>query len=198
MQSNLRNATLVLNPQTGLMQGARQSLCQNRDERPPRRQASLIVLHAISLPPGQFGGDAIEDLFHGRLNHAAHPYFQRLAKLRVSAHFLVRRAGELVQFVSVLERAWHAGKSEFRGQPDCNDYSVGIELEGDEATEFTDRQYNQVCAAIDALRAGLPTLRRAPVVGHSDIAPGRKWDPGQTFDWARLAAGLARAAERQQ
>ncbi len=189
---------LVLNPQTGLMQGARHSLCPHRDPRPPGRQANLIVLHAISLPPGQFGGREIEDLFHGRLDCAAHPYFRSLADLRVSAHFLVRRSGELVQFVSVLDRAWHAGKSEFRGQPDCNDYSVGIELEGDEATAFTDWQYNQVCATIGALRAGLPPLGRAPVVGHSDIAPGRKWDPGQTFDWVRLAAGLARAAEQEQ
>ena len=189
---------LILNRRTGLMQGARHSLCEHRDARPPECEASLVVLHAISLPPGRFGGKEIEDLFHGRLDASAHPYFRGLAGVRVSAHFLVRRDGELVQFVSVLERAWHAGESQFREQPDCNDYSVGIELEGDEATAFTDRQYNQVCAAIVALRAGLPSLKRAPVVGHSDIAPGRKWDPGQTFDWARLASGLARAAEHEQ
>ena len=156
------------------------------------------MLHAISLPPGHFGGSEIEDFFHGRLDSSAHPYFHGLAGVRVSAHFLVRRDGELLQFVSVLERAWHAGESEFRGQPRCNDYSVGIELEGDEATAFTDRQYNQACAAIGALRAGLPSLASAPVVGHSDIAPGRKWDPGQKFDWARLATDLARAAEHDQ
>lgn len=189
---------LALNPQNGLMRGARQSPCRHFDERPPQCDARLVVLHAISLPPGQFGGDAIEELFHGRLDCAAHPYFRRLADLRVSAHFLLRRDGELVQFVSVLNRAWHAGESRFRGQPDCNDYSVGLELEGDEATPFTDRQYNQACAAIVALRAGLPSLKCAPVVGHSDIAPGRKWDPGQTFDWARLAAGLARAGEHEK
>ena len=189
---------LVLNSQTGLMRGARQSPCPHFDERPPRCGARLIVLHAISLPPGRFGGGAIEDLFHGRLDPAAHPYFRRIAGLRVSAHFLLRRSGELVQFVSVLDRAWHAGESEFRGQPDCNDYSVGLELEGDESAAFTDRQYNQLCAAIVALRAGIPALKCAPVVGHSDIAPGRKWDPGQNFDWARLAAGLAWAGEHEE
>lgn len=186
---------LILNRQTGLVEGARLSLCPHRDERPPESQTRLIVLHAISLPPGQFGGNEIEDLFHGRLDCSAHPFFSVLADVRVSAHFLVRRDGELVQFVSVLKRAWHAGESQFQGRPNCNDYSVGIELEGDEATAFTDRQYNQVCAAIVALRAGLPSLQSAPIVGHSDIAPSRKWDPGQTFDWVRLAADLARAAE---
>ena len=179
----MTSEVLRLKPNTGLMDGARHSLCPHRDARPPGSDVSLLVLHAISLPPGEFGGTAIEDLFFGR---------------RVSAHFLVRRDGELVQFVSVLERAWHAGESEFRGRAACNDYSVGMELEGDAATPFTDRQYNQACAAITALRDGLPSLRSAPVVGHSDIAPGRKWDPGQTFDWARLAAGLARAGERDK
>ena len=184
---------LNLNPETGLMEDARHSLCRNRDERPAGCEASLIVLHAISLPPGQFGGAAIEDLFHGRLDHSAHPYFRALARLRVSTHFLVRRDGEIVQFASVLKRAWHAGESVFQGRKNCNDYSVGIELEGDDSTPFTDRQYNQVCAAIIALRAGMISLRDAPVVGHSDIAPGRKWDPGPMFDWPRLAAGLASA-----
>ena len=156
------------------------------------------MLHAISLPPGEFGGREIEDLFWGRLDPTAHPYFRRLADVRVSAHFLVRRDGELVQFASVLERAWHAGESTFRGRENCNDYSVGLELEGDEVTPFADRQYNQACAAIVALRAGLPSLQSAPVVGHSDIAPGRKWDPGQTFEWGRLAAGLTRVGEREE
>lgn len=184
-----------LNPDTGLMENARHALCPHHDPRPPDREINLIVLHAISLPPGEFGGREIEDLFHGRLDPSAHPYFRRLADLRVSSHFLVRRDGELVQFVSVLERAWHAGDSVFRGEKNCNDYSIGIELEGDEVTAFTDRQYNHACAAIVALREGLPSLHSAPVVGHSDIAPGRKWDPGQSFDWARLAAGLARGGE---
>ena len=187
-----------LNPNTGLMEGARHSLCPHRDVRPPDCDIDLIVLHAISLPPGGFGGGEIEDLFWGRLDPTAHPYFRRLADVRVSAHFLVRRDGELVQFVSVLERAWHAGASSFRGRAHCNDYSVGLELEGDEATPFTDRQYNQACAAILALRDGLPTLAGAPVVGHSDVAPGRKWDPGRNFDWARLAAGLARGGDREE
>ena len=194
----MEGRVLRLNPETGLMEGARHALCPHRDARPPGSDVSLVVLHAISLPPGEFGGREIEDLFFGRLDPSAHPYFRRLADRRVSAHFLVRRDGELVQFVSVLERAWHAGESEFRGRAACNDYSVGLELEGDAATPFTDRQYNQACAAITALRDGLPSLRSAPVVGHSDIAPGRKWDPGQTFDWARLAAGLARAGERDK
>lgn len=189
---------LCLDPHTGILQGARQSLSPHRDARPTDCDINLIVLHAISLPPGNFGGDEIEDFFLGRLNPVAHPYFRRLADLRVSAHFLVRRDGEVVQFVGVLERAWHAGESVFRGRPHCNDYSVGLELEGDDATPFTDKQYNQVCAAIVALRAGLPSLQSAPVVGHSDIAPGRKWDPGQNFDWARLATGLARDTEHEE
>ena len=189
---------LRLNPDTGVMEGARQALCPHRDARPAGSDVSLLVLHAISLPPGEFGGREIEDLFFGRLDPSAHPYFRRLADVRVSAHFLVRRDGELVQFVSVLERAWHAGDSAFRGRAACNDYSVGLELEGDAATPFTDRQYNRTCAAITALRDGLLSLRKAPVVAHSDIAPGRKWDPGHTFDWGRLAAGLARAGEQEK
>ncbi len=189
---------LRLNPETGLIEGARESICPHRDERPLDCKANLIVLHAISLPPGEFGGNEIEDLFHGRLDPSSHAYFRRLADLRVSSHLLVRRDGELVQFVSVLERAWHAGASVFQGRQGCNDFSVGIELEGDQATPFTDRQYNHLCAAIVALREGLPSLKSAPVVGHSDIAPGRKWDPGKTFDWARLAAELTRAGERKK
>ena len=189
---------LVLDPKTGLLQGARRSICPHRDARPPGSDINLIVLHAISLPPGKFGGKEIEDLFWGRLDPTAHPYFRRLGDVRVSAHLLVRRDGELVQFVSVLERAWHAGESTFRGRENCNDYSVGLELEGDEVTPFTDRQYNQACAAIVALRAGLPSLQGAPVVGHSDIAPGRKWDPGATFDWGRMAAGLARLGGHEE
>ena len=189
---------LVLDPENGLLQGARRCICPHRDARPAGSDVNLIVLHAISLPPGEFGGKEIEDLFWGRLDPTAHPYFRRLADVRVSAHFLVRRDGELVQFVSVLERAWHAGVSTFRGQENCNDFSVGLELEGDEVTPFTDRQYNQACAAIVALRAGLPSLQSAPVVGHSDIAPGRKWDPGATFDWGRMAAGLARVGGREE
>jgi AmpD protein len=160
----------------------------NQDERPPGVEISLVVLHAISLPPGQFGGDAIERLFTNRLDPAAHPYFATIAHLRVSSHFLVRRDGALVRCVPVQRRAWHAGASSWRGRSCCNDFSVGVELEGADDAPFEDAQYAALAALLAQLRAELP-LRA--IAGHSEIAPGRKTDPGPRFDWQRLLLDLA-------
>lgn len=142
----------------------------------------LIVIHNISLPPGEFGGNGIIELFSGTLNPQTHPYYAHIHQLRVSAHFLIRRDGELIQFVPCTRRAWHAGVSSWQGWERCNDFSVGIELEGDDNTPFTDAQYRQLQQLIGALKAVYPI---ADVTGHSDIAPGRKTDPGPYFDWRR-------------
>lgn len=174
----------------GLHGSAEQVESPNCDDRPPGTAVALVVLHAISLPPGEFGGDAIARLFTNRLDPAAHPSFSGLASLRVSAHFLVRRGGELVQFVPVHRRAWHAGVSRWRGRERCNDFSVGIELEGTGERGFSEAQYARLPELVRTLRAALP-LRE--IAAHSDIAPDRKTDPGGKFDWSRLFADLARA-----
>ena len=155
----------------------------NRGPRPPGVPVDLIVVHSISLPPGEYGGDAIERLFTNRLDWDAHPYFQGIRGLQVSSHFLVRRDGELRQFVSCDERAWHAGRSTWQGRPDCNDYSVGIELEGLEGETFEPAQYAALARTLRAIARRYPI---AAVVGHEHVAPGRKIDPGPGFDWAAL------------
>ena len=160
----------------------------NCDERPAGVEISLVVVHSISLPPGEYGGEHIERLFANRLDPAAHPYFREVHALRVSSHFLVRRDGELVQFVPLERRAWHAGASSWRGRGRCNDFSVGIELEGTDDSPFEDPQYAALARLLIDLQTKLP-LR--DIVGHSDIAPGRKTDPGPRFDWPRLLAALA-------
>jgi N-acetyl-anhydromuramoyl-L-alanine amidase len=147
----------------------------------------LAIVHSISLPPGAYGGDAIERLFTNRLDAAAHPAFVDVAGLQVSAHFVIRRSGELLQFVDVNARAWHAGVSSWRGQPNCNDRSVGIELEGLEGRRFEAAQYAALIHLLCHLRRGWPV---AEVVGHEHVAPGRKHDPGTGFDWRRLARGV--------
>lgn len=145
-------------------------------------------MHSISLPPGEYGGDAIERLFTNRLDPAAHPYFREIAGLKVSSHFLIRRDGERVQFVPVGRRAWHAGVSSWRGRERCNDFSIGVELEGTDDGPFTDRQYERLASLIAALKAKHP-LR--DIAAHSDVAPGRKTDPGPQFDWPRVLAALS-------
>jgi AmpD protein len=177
--------------ETGLLAGARQLLSPHCDARPPGVAPELIVVHGISLPPDEFAGPYIEQLFCGDLDAAAHPYFATVAGLRVSAHLLVRRDGAIAQFVPVLLRAWHAGQSSWQGREACNDFSVGIELEGSDAEPYAPAQYLALAAAIRALCAAWPTLSLQAVVGHSDIAPGRKTDPGASFDWPRLRALLA-------
>jgi AmpD protein len=159
----------------------------NHDERPAGVEITLVVLHSISLPPGHYGGDAIERLFTNRLDPGAHPYFREIHGMRVSAHFLIRRDGELLQFVPVARRAWHAGASCWRGRSRCNDFSVGIELEGSDAAPFEELQYRALAGLLADLRSRLP-LR--DVAGHSEIAPGRKTDPGPQFDWDRLLLDL--------
>ena len=148
----------------------------------------LVVVHSISLPPGEYGGDAIERLFTNRLDHGAHPYFEAIRGLRVSSHFLVRRDGACIQFVGAEERAWHAGRSAWRGREACNDFSVGIELEGLEGEAFENAQYDMLARLIDVLAKRFPI---AAVAGHEHIAPGRKADPGAAFDWAGLRSRLA-------
>jgi AmpD protein len=175
-----------IDPLTGLLCQARQVLSAHCDPRPPGVAPELIVVHGISLPPGEFGGPWIERMFTGTLEASAHPYFQSVAELRVSAHLLVRRDGEPVQFVPFGLRAWHAGASSWQGRSDCNDFSIGIELEGTDEGAYDDRQYETLPRLITALCAAYPTLSSARVVGHSEIAPGRKSDPGPAFDWARL------------
>jgi len=144
----------------------------------------LVVVHGISLPPGEFGSDAIARLFTNKLDPRAHPFFASIGELRVSAHFLIRRNGELLQFVGCNDRAWHAGASSWKGRERCNDFSIGIELEGTDDLPYAAAQYTMLARLIRALRRAYPI---ADLVGHSEIAPGRKTDPGPLFDWARLA-----------
>lgn len=157
----------------------------NCDARPTRGEPSLVVIHAISLPPDCFGGHGVERLFTNALDPAEHPYYETIAGLRVSAHFFIRRNGEVIQFVSTEDRAWHAGQSCWRGRERCNDFSIGIELEGCDTVPFEDIQYERLAWLLDELEARYPIQ---DVVGHSDIAPGRKTDPGPCFDWEQLAA----------
>ena len=171
----------------GWLPGARVVASPHHDERPDPAVVDLLVVHHISLPPGQFHGDAIERLFTGTLDPTAHPFFGSIASLRVSAHFLIRRRGELVQFVDTRRRAWHAGVSRLGERERCNDFSIGVELEGDGEHPFTALQYRRLASLTRLL------CRRHPLrwlAGHSDIAPGRKFDPGPFFDWPRLLGRL--------
>jgi len=174
----------------GWWRGAQRCPSPNFDERPHGTPITLAVLHSISLPPGDYGGDAIERLFTNRLDWDAHPYFGTIRGLKVSAHFLVRRDGGVLQFVSCDQRAWHAGQSVWRGRPDCNHYSVGIEIEGLEGSTFEAPQYRQVGRLLRALAARYPIDE---AVGHEDVAPGRKFDPGAGFDWQQLRRCLRQA-----
>ncbi len=158
----------------------------NCDDRPDGDDISLIVIHGISLPPGEFGGDWIDRLFTNALAPDAHPYFESIHHLRVSAHVLIRRDGSMTQYVPFHRRAWHAGISTYCGRERCNDFSIGIELEGTDRSAYTDAQYLSLADLIASLLAFYPKLSREAIAGHSDIAPGRKTDPGEAFDWRRL------------
>ena len=171
----------------GLIEGVRYVASPNCDERPAGCAVELIVIHSISLPPGKFGGPGIEALFTNRLDTGSHPYYATLGEVRVSAHFLIRRDGEPVQFVPCTKRAWHAGVSSWKGRPRCNDYSIGIEMEGTDHAPFADAQYEMLAVLTRALKARYPI---EDIVGHSDVAPGRKTDPGPHFDWERYRAML--------
>jgi AmpD protein len=168
---------------TGIAAQALQVPSPNCDERPLGTVIDLVVIHNISLPPGEFGGNGVIELFTNRLDPAAHPYYAEIYRLKVSSHFFVRRHGELVQFVPCAKRAWHAGVSQWQGRERCNDFSIGIELEGDDATPFEDAQYATLNALLAAIRKNYPI---AGIAGHADIAPGRKTDPGPLFDWDRI------------
>ena len=180
----------VIDPITGIHSQALQCESPNCDARPAGCLPDLIVVHGISLPPGEFGGPYIDQLFTNSLDPDAHPYFAEIKGLEVSAHFLIRRDGQLVQYVPISQRAWHAGQSCHAGRDRCNDFSVGIELEGDDEVLYEDEQYASLALLIKALRSTLPTLADADIVGHDEIAPGRKTDPGPAFHWSRLYALL--------
>ncbi|MGR9106170.1 MAG: 1,6-anhydro-N-acetylmuramyl-L-alanine amidase AmpD [Gammaproteobacteria bacterium] len=168
------------------LEAARRIPSANCNERPAGCEINLIVIHCISLPPGQFGGDAIDELFQNRLDPREHPYFESIHQLKVSAHALIRRGGEITQYVAFDRRAWHAGESSYQGRPKCNDFSIGIELEGTDDSAFTSAQYSCLASLIVSLISHYPTLSRQRIAGHSDIAPGRKTDPGIYFHWERL------------
>jgi AmpD protein len=184
-------AGLHVDPATGWLAQARRVDSPNCDDRPPGVSPDLLVVHGISLPPGEFGGPWIDALFTNRLPVLGHPYFELVAALRVSAHVLVRRDGELVQYVAFHRRAWHAGQSRWLGRERCNDFSIGIELEGTDARAYETAQYAVLARLIAVLCRAYPTLSPERVVGHSDVAPGRKSDPGIAFDWP-LLRGLLR------
>ena len=168
------------------LKGVRHSPSPYCDERPEGVDVDLLVIHGISLPPGKFGGPYIDQLFTHKLDKNADPYFADIADLQVSAHLLIRRTGELIQYVSFLQRAWHAGESSFRGRCRCNDFSIGIELEGCDTVPYTPEQYQRLRQVVAILRQAWPILTDDRIVAHSDIAPGRKTDPGQAFDWGLL------------
>lgn len=172
--------------ETGILDAARHVPSPNCNARPPGTDIELIVVHAISLPPGQFGGPWIDRLFTNELPRNVHAYFDEICSLRVSSHLLIRRDGELVQHVPFHARAWHAGESEYRGRKDCNDFAIGIELEGCDDTPFERAQYDGLVHVVRELIAAYPSLSPEHVVGHCDIAPGRKTDPGPAFDWRRF------------
>jgi len=174
----------------GWLASARRQPSPNCDERPPGVDIDLLVIHAISLPPGAFGGEGVERLFTNRLDPDAHPFFRTIQGLRVSAHLFIRRDGALYQFVPLHQRAWHAGESSFAGRERCNDFSVGIELEGTDEHPYSPAQYRRLGQTAAAVMAACPGITRERIAGHADIAPGRKTDPGPAFDWRRFHAEL--------
>lgn len=176
--------------QTGRLESARWHPSPNYGPRPDDAPISLLVVHNISLPPGEFGGPYIEDFFTNRLNPELHPYFSTIADMRVSAHALIRRDGSLVQFVSLLERAWHAGRSSFQGVEECNDFSIGIELEGTDDIPYTPEQYRVLAELSTVICSAWPDITCDRITGHCDIAPGRKTDPGPVFDWQAFQSTL--------
>nr|VFK42986.1 MAG: AmpD protein [Candidatus Kentron sp. TC] len=175
------------------LEGVRRIPSPNFDERPEGRAVELLVIHGISLPPGEFGGCFIDDLFLNRLDPDAHPFFRAVSKLRVSSHALVRRDGEVVQYVPFHRRAWHAGRSAFNGKTDCNDFSIGIELEGCDQSPYERIQYRRLAGLVRSLMSRYPAITLERIKGHSDIAPGRKTDPGPGFDWNLFRRLLSRS-----
>ncbi len=160
------------------------------NQRPTGESISLLVIHNISLPPGEFGGGHVQQFFQGKLDSAAHPYFTFIAEMQVSAHFLIERTGQITQFVSCLDRAWHAGQSRYAGRDQCNDFSIGIELEGADDVPYSDAQYQALSALTQCLRKAYPAITLSRITGHEHIAPGRKTDPGPAFDWGRYLRSM--------
>ena len=182
---------LVIDTDSGLLEQARHVASPNHDERPSGCAPELILVHGISLPPDEYGGPWIDQLFMNALPSGAHPYFAAVAHLTVSSHVLVRRDGELVQYVPFHRRAWHAGASTYCGRDRCNDFSIGIELEGSDQVPYEPIQYRRLAELIVALLKAYPSLSPERIAGHSEVAPGRKTDPGEAFDWMRLRALLS-------
>ena len=176
---------MEINKKTGWLDHCKQCPSPNKDARPENSAIDLVVVHSISLPPGEYGGDAIERFFQNQLDKNQHPYFEEIHEMQVSSHVLIKRSGEIVQFVPFHERAWHAGQSNYQGRDCCNDFSIGIELEGTDTDEFEELQYTQLATIISALQAAYPAISDH-ITGHSDIAPGRKTDPGTGFNWDKL------------
>lgn len=189
-QSSIDSSPPRVDTATGRLSTARQVPSPNCDDRPAGATPELVVVHGISLPPGEFGGPWIDRLFTNTLPPQQHPYFAEVAPLKVSSHLLIRRDGAVVQYVPLHRRAWHAGISSYRGREKCNDFSIGIELEGTDDDAYEPAQYRALSETIVALCAAYPTLSREHIAGHSDIAPGRKTDPGEGFDWPRFKALL--------
>lgn len=185
---------LHIDSKTGLLRDARQVPSPNCDDRPDGCEPDLIVIHGISLPPGEFGGPWIDKFFTNTLDASAHPYFRTISDMRVSSHLLIRRDGELVQYVPLIKRAWHAGESCYQDRNQCNDFSIGIELEGVDTIAYTDEQYDLLGTLVASLKTTVDSLRESPTVGHSDIAPDRKTDPGPAFDWDRFEAQLVKVS----
>jgi AmpD protein len=179
---------MKIDKQTGLLQNVTYIASPNCDYFPDNVNIDLLVIHSISLPPDEFDGDGVQALFTNSLDPTEHSYYQQILNLRVSAHFFVRRDGSILQFVPVNRRAWHAGASEFQGRSACNDFSLGIELEGCDTQPFTEQQYQQLAKLTRAIIEFYPSITAKHIVGHSDIAPGRKSDPGPHFDWNKYFA----------
>ena len=187
----LFEALVTIDADKNYLGNARQVPSPNYDDRPPGCNISLIVVHGISLPPGRYGGPEIDRFFTNTLDASSHPYFSEIADLRVSSHLLIRRDGEMVQYVPFQKRAWHAGESSYRGRSACNDFSIGIELEGQDDEPYDDRQYQVLADVIRTLREAFPSISEDCLAGHCDISPQRKTDPGPAFDWSRLRQCLA-------
>ena len=181
----------------GQLKGARQVPSPNFNQRPAGTEIQMIVVHNISLPPSQFGGGYIEQFFQNKLDWSVHPYFQTIEGMQVSTHLLILRTGEVLQFVNFNDRAWHAGISSFEGRETCNDFSLGIELEGTDEQPFTDAQYQALTALTRQLQVAYPAITSNRICGHSDVAPGRKTDPGPAFDWMRFRGALQHTGEKQ-
>jgi len=180
-----------INPQSGLLESASYLASPHHDERPQDTLIDMVVIHGISLPPGEFGSNTVESFFCGQLDASSHPALADIADMRVSAHLFIKRTGEIIQFVPFTKRAWHAGESSFAGRVSCNDFSIGIELEGTDDIPYEEMQYKQLGGVIQAMMRAYPSITRNRVVGHADIAPGRKTDPGPVFDWTFLKGILA-------